>query len=1044
MLAAKTISKSKSDDTATKLLLDTAISNIEAENTTQKEFFFETLMQFDQIMRTTTIDVWKHYNRKTLQTTAMNNLKAKITAFETIRATAATAAAITKATENLQETESRNIQDNLRITNLEKSFKRQENKTNELANTLNKNYKNKTKNLKRKNSYGSHLPEPMASPNKTAPCSTNENSASHLVDLTTEHETLSQNPDSVILSLPYATKTSKRHKKRGQLAPQAKQISTMEKQGGQSLQSRSPRIKRAPKSTHDEPTKLWLQSTHKLSNLPTSSNPPSAARSLYEPLLQPAAEHLQLRSTQPFSTKSKPDGKSFPFKRHSQKKHKLPQKGSKQTTSKPSTALKRKPSRRIIQRRAKHHKQAILLEQDRPMIQNAYHVKQDCLKTFGFQANANLSLRQNFDVTLKNIKNNPLHDPTNLTFHNLCQETKLPTGTKTLLGLNFKYCLSHSIINQDINRSLLKMAYSIHTKYHLDAIGYTGESSYGKQIYAKNCNWNPDPAPPPIEDKITEFEKALKEELQKTMLKNHGKNLSNLTPQQSQILNLLKNNKQLIIKPTDKNLGPAIMDSEIYIKQVLKEHFLTKDYRQLTKQEAKYMLEKFKNTLQKLVNENQNLLTKTELTFFKRKMHQFHRTSIFYGLPKAHKTPITLRPVVSGLNSLSAIFSTWLDFKMKTLLPYVQSYIKNSVEVIKDLKALQIPKGALLFSADATSMYTNIDTNLGIASIRDFITAHQSKLPANIPSNFFLLVLTLIMKRNIFTFGDSYWLRLAGTAMGTHVACSYATVTFGQYENVKVIPTFKPSLIYYKGYIDDVIGIWLPPIRNQASTWNNFKNLLSSWGSLKRTVEDPSTSINFLDLNIRIEGSSITTSTFQKPLNLYLYIPPLSAHPPSCFKGLIYGELKRYRAQNSPADFENILAKFILRLSKRGHSLEKLSPLLLQAAAMLDCQHTTLTPRNTDNHSTLFIHWPFHPYGIQRQTIRRIFNEILQPYIPFNKMQVAISQPKNLRDILIRAALSLPDNLSLDAMIAQQTRENSAKSLQQRQSTSSQANNSLV
>jgi hypothetical protein len=68
------------------------------------------------------------------------------------------------------------------------------------------------------------------------------------------------------------------------------------------------------------------------------------------------------------------------------------------------------------------------------------------------------------------------------------------------------------------------------------------------------------------------------------------------------------------------------------------------------------MLDKFKNTLQKLVNKNQDLLSKTEVTFFKRKMHQFHQTPIFYGLPKVHKTPVTLRLVVRGLNSLSAVF----------------------------------------------------------------------------------------------------------------------------------------------------------------------------------------------------------------------------------------------------------------------------------------------------------------------------------------------------------------------------------------------------
>ena len=134
------------------------------------------------------------------------------------------------------------------------------------------------------------------------------------------------------------------------LSPQTKQISAVEKRGGQSLQSRSPRSESAPKSTHDEPTKLRLQSTTKPSNFSASSSSPSTACSLYEPLLQPAAEHLQLRSAQPFSKKSKPDGKSFPLKCQSQKKHKLPQKGSKQMVSMPPTTLKRKPSRRSIQR----------------------------------------------------------------------------------------------------------------------------------------------------------------------------------------------------------------------------------------------------------------------------------------------------------------------------------------------------------------------------------------------------------------------------------------------------------------------------------------------------------------------------------------------------------------------------------------------------------------------------------------------------------------------------------------------------------------------
>jgi hypothetical protein len=63
----------------------------------------------------------------------------------------------------------------------------------------------------------------------------------------------------------------------------------------------------------------------------------------------------------------------------------------------------------------------------------------------------------------------------------------------------------------------------------------------------------------------------------KITIKNHKINLSNLTPIQSRALNDLKQNEQLIIKPTDKNLGPALMDLNSCILQVLQEHLLTKD-----------------------------------------------------------------------------------------------------------------------------------------------------------------------------------------------------------------------------------------------------------------------------------------------------------------------------------------------------------------------------------------------------------------------------------------------------------------------------------
>jgi hypothetical protein len=435
------------------------------------------------------------------------------------------------------------------------------------------------------------------------------------------------------------------------------------------------------------------------------------------------------------------------------------------------------------------------------------------------------------------------------------------------------------------------MAKTIRTKHFLSENGIIDNNSYEKQIYIKNPTWNPPPAPLPIENKITEFEKYLKSYHQHLTQKFKRNKLTNLTPLQSKALITLKHNKNITIKPTDKNLGPAVLDTKQYIGQILQEHLLTPSYKQLSHQEALNTMETTKTTLKKLIQSNLQLLSKPELTFFERSLRSFHRLPIFYGLPKVHKEPLSLRPVVSTSGSLLAIFSTWLDYKMKDLIPLVKSYIKNSFELIEELQSLNIPNNALFFSADAVSMYTNIDTETGINAIKSFIQTNRDKIPDNFPSNLFIHILDLIMRNNIFSFADTYWLQLAGTAMGTPVACAYATVTFGHYENTTILPNFSEQLFYYKRYIDDIIGIWIPPEQNQLATWNRFKETLNDWGHLQWKSEEPSKKTVFLDLELELQNSTVITKTFQKKMNLYLYIPPMSAHPPSCLKGLVTGEL---------------------------------------------------------------------------------------------------------------------------------------------------------
>jgi hypothetical protein len=243
--------------------------------------------------------------------------------------------------------------------------------------------------------------------------------------------------------------------------------------------------------------------------------------------------------------------------------------------------------------------------------------------------------------------------------------------------------------------------------------------------------------------------------------------LSNLTTLQTKALNSLAKNKNIIIKATDKNLGLAVMDSDKYTLQILQEHLLTKDYSQLTRETAAHRMEDIKTTLKNLIATQSNTLSRTEITFFKGSLQLQHRLPIFYGLPKVHKDPIALQPVVSTTNSFLAVFSVWLDYKMKDLLPLINSHTKNSTRIIKELEYKKIPANARLFTADTKSMYTNIETDLGINTIKDFLNHNTNNLPVNFPSFLFREILEIFMCNNIFTFRDTYWQQLTGTAMGT-------------------------------------------------------------------------------------------------------------------------------------------------------------------------------------------------------------------------------------------------------------------------------------
>ena len=142
-----------------------------------------------------------------------------------------------------------------------------------------------------------------------------------------------------------------------------------------------------------------------------------------------------------------------------------------------------------------------------------------------------------------------------------------------------------------------------------------------------------------------------------------------------------------------------------------------------------------------------------------------------------------------------------------------------------------------------------------------------------------------------------------------------------------------------------------------------------------------------------------------------MYTPAASAHQPDTLKGLIYGALIRYYVQNSDtADFMEASSFLYRRLRDRGYAPARLDALFLAAGKHIDAKidadiplvkRKCREPKLGSIGDTLFLHWQYHPRGIQRHTLRKLYDNLLHGHTGFTKLVVALSRPPNIRDTLM-------------------------------------------
>jgi hypothetical protein len=308
----------------------------------------------------------------------------------------------------------------------------------------------------------------------------------------------------------------------------------------------------------------------------------------------------------------------------------------------------------------------------------------------------------------------------------------------------------------------------------------------------------------------------------------------------------------------------------------------------------------------------------------------------------------------------------------------------------------------------------------------------------------------LVMTYNVFQFDDTFWHQISGTAMGTPVACAFATIYYAYHEETFYLKKYHPAyqsttqessaapLLLYSRLIDDTIQIWdTAKLPHTVPLYDLVKQVEKdmAFGILPWEVNPPSREVNFLDLHISIHSDGdIVTKTFIKPMNLHLYIPPASAHSSGVLKSLIFGNVFRYWLQNSHTpDFIQVTKDFYGHLLKRGYTAAVLTPIFHNAATKItERAQKTSVPATGGNLAAkqLFLHWEYHPRDITRYEIRSVYNTTLAPILArpplgVQRLTIAYKNPPNLRRLLTRTQLQEPagDRVSLYADRLQQNND---------------------
>ena len=516
-----------------------------------------------------------------------------------------------------------------------------------------------------------------------------------------------------------------------------------------------------------------------------------------------------------------------------------------------------------------------------------------------------------------------------------------------------------------------------------------------------------------------------------TTLKTHSLECDNnvkhnLTRGEENAIKSIRMDKSIVIKEADKGNAVVVLDRDFYRDKILN-MLSDAEYYALTDKKSD---QKTRKIISKLLKKHKKELFDEEIDY----IENFQFTdSNFYGLPKIHKSKeittaietqnsefieclkpddLKFRPIVGGPNSITQRLSEFVDIILKPLCSEVSSFIKDDLEFLDHLPQT-VCQNSELVTFDVVSLYSNIPHELGISAIKFWIEKKRHLIESRFTDEFILSAIKIILENNTFYFDGSYYRQQKGTAMGTKMAPTYATLVLGHlehklYENLKC--EYGEELSNYiqhnwKRFLDDCFIIWNS---NTCISLEEFYCKLNNMNeNIQFTMERSRDKLPFLDVMILIgDDGRIKTDIYSKPTDTHMYLNFKSCHPKHVKLNIPFNLASRIITITNTGNAQNQRLEELKRHLRKQDYPEEIINFGIQKALekgpiKTDQRNTNKTVDEIIPFVTTFNPRDFNVFKFMKQIENNLHeSEKMNKVLSKKKIINSKRQPKNLKRIL--------------------------------------------